>query len=438
MYRYRNYINNKNIIIFSPNKVFSEYISEVLPSLGEDNVPCMIFSEFLENQMLEYEDVENYSQLIERYHNTKDNLEKRIMEIKMDNDFIYLVDDYLKRVVDKIKFKDIIVSEELLLSKEECQLDFNETYSRYKPLVKVQKIIDNITNKYKNTHQKRTKGYGSIIKKSVTYNDNIDTLVLEMYHEPEFLKAVSEKYRITEEEFKEFAIKEIKSPGLKYYDGIIYLYIKAKLQGLEGRLDIKYVVVDEAQDYNLMQYYLIREFYSKAKFTILGDPNQAITAMVNYENMNEVKEIIGGKGKLLKLMTTYRSSYEITNFCNAILNLNHVNMINRHSEEPHITNITKEELKSKLETLIEKSIDENLESVAILCENKDIEYQLNELIDINKYKIKLYILPVYSAKGLEFDSVIIYDNGFSTTDLKLYYVACTRALHKLNILKCNN
>ena len=187
-----------------------------------------------------------------------------------------------------------------------------------------------------------------------------------------------------------------------------------------------------------MQYYLIREFYSKAKFTILGDPNQAITAMVNYENMNEVKEIIGGKGKLLKLMTTYRSSYEITNFCNAILNLNHVNMINRHSEEPHITNITKEELKSKLETLIEKSIDENLESVAILCENKDIEYQLNELIDINKYKIKLYILPVYSAKGLEFDSVIIYDNGFSTTDLKLYYVACTRALHKLNILKCNN
>lgn len=438
LYRYRNYINNKNIIIFSPNKVFSEYISEVLPSLGEDNVPCMIFSEFLENQMLEYEDVENYSQLIERYHNTKDNLEKRIMEIKMDNDFIYLVDDYLKRVVDKIKFKDIIVSEELLLSKEECQLDFNETYSRYKPLVKVQKIIDNITNKYKNTHQKRTKGYGSIIKKSVTYNDNIDTLVLEMYHEPEFLKAVSEKYHITEEEFKEFAIKEIKSPGLKYYDGIIYLYIKAKLQGLEGRLDIKYVVVDEAQDYNLMQYYLIREFYSKAKFTILGDPNQAITAMVNYENMNEVKEIIGGKGKLLKLMTTYRSSYEITNFCNAILNLNHVNMINRHSEEPHITNITKEELKSKLETLIEKSIDENLESVAILCENKDIEYQLNELIDINKYKIKLYILPVYSAKGLEFDSVIIYDNGFSTTDLKLYYVACTRALHKLNILKCNN
>ncbi len=438
LYRYRNYINNKNIIIFSPNKVFSDYISEVLPSLGEDNVPCMIFSEFLENQMLEYEDVENYSQLIERYHNTKDKLEKRIMEIKMSNDFIYLVDEYIKRVIHKIKFKDIMIGNELLLSKEECEKDFNETYWLHKPIVKVQKIIDNVTNQYKNTHKKRVRGYGTTIKKSVTYNPDIDSIVLEMYQNPEFLKSVHEKYDINAEEFKEYSIKEMKSTGVKYYDGIIYLYIKVKLQGIKGRKDIQYVVIDEAQDYNLMQYYLIREFYNNAKFTILGDPNQAITSMVNYDNMNEVKEVIGGNGKLLKLMTTYRSSYEITSFCNSILNLNHVNMINRHSEVPQITNIKKEDLKIKIETLIQQSIDANLESVAVLCENKDIEYEINELIDKNKYNIKLYILPVYSSKGLEFDSVIIYDNGFSVNDQKLYYVACTRALHKLNILKCNN
>src|SRR5699024_4134891 len=104
---------------------------------------------------------------------------------------------------------------------------------------------------------------------------------------------------------QEFSLKEIKSSSLKYYDGIIYLYLKAKLYGLDYNSQIKYVVIDEAQDYNLMQYYLIKEFYKNAKFTVLGDPNQAITTMVNYENMDLIRNLIGGNSKLLKLLTTY-------------------------------------------------------------------------------------------------------------------------------------
>lgn len=432
LYRYRNYVNNKNIIIFSPNKVFSDYISDVLPSLGEENVTTLLFSEFLESRIQDFEDIENYSQLIERFHNTKDNLEKQIMNIKMNNNFIKIVDNYINRVINNIKFQDIILNNELLMTKEECQLDFNETYKRFKPYIKVEKIINNVTNKYKNTHRKKAPSYTSKIKKQIKYQNNILKLMNDMYYDIDFLNEVKENYNIDPKDFQKFSLKEIKSPSLKYYDGIIYLYLIAKLYGLEYRRDIKYVVIDEAQDYNLMQYYLLKEYYKDAKFTILGDTNQAITSMVNYQNMEPVKDLIGGSSKLLKLFTTYRSSYEITNFCNKILNLNNVNMINRHSDEPKIIDVTKTQAINKIKELIKTSIKDNMQSVAILCENKETQIYLEQ--QIKEDNIKLYILPVYSAKGLEFDSVIIYDDGFSKTDKKLYYVACTRALHKLNVL----
>lgn len=434
LYKYREYVNNKNIVIFSPNKVFSDYISEVLPSLGEENVPTILFSEFLERQMSDFEDVENYSQLIERFHNTKDKVEKKIMDIKMDNCFIKIVDSYINRVINNIKFSDITLDNELLLSKEECENDFNNTYSRFKPLIKVEKIINNVTAKYKNTHTKKISSYSTKIKKQIKYNNDIFKIMNEMYYDIEFLNDIKEEYNIEMKVFQEFSLKEIASSSLKYYDGIIYLYLKSKLYGLDYNSKINYVVIDEAQDYNLMQYYLIKEFYKNAKFTILGDPNQAITTMVNYDSMDLVRELIGGNSKLLKLLTTYRSSFEITNYCNKILNLNHVNMVNRHSSEPQEIIVPENVAINRIKVLINESILEKMNSVAVLCENKDIQIKLESLLnDIND--INLYVLPVYNAKGLEFDSVIIYDDGFGKMDKKLYYVACTRALHKLNILK---
>ena len=285
LYKYRKHINKDNIIIFSPNKVFSEYISEVLPSLGEENVKDILFSEFLERQIREVEDIENYSQLIERFHNTKSKLEKDIMNIKMNNDFIKIVDNYIKRVVENIKFCDIKLGEEILITKKECETDFNETYSKFKPLIKVEKIINNVTAKYKNTHIKRVPSYSAKIRKQFNYPDNIFKVMENMYYDKDFLTEVSEKYHINTDDFQRFSLLELKSTSLKYYDGIIYLYLKAKLLGIDNVPYIKYVIIDEAQDYNLMQYYLIKEYYKNAKYTILGDPNQAITSMVDYENM---------------------------------------------------------------------------------------------------------------------------------------------------------
>ena len=434
LYKYRNYINNNNIIIFSPNKVFSDYISDVLPSLGEDNVPNILFSEFLESKISDYEDVENYSQLVERFYNTKNKIEKQIMNIKMNNNFIDVVNNYINRVIDNIEFKDIILNDEVLISKKECIKDFNKTYARFKPLIKVEKIINNVIAKYKNTHTKKVSGYGTKIKKQFKYESDILKIMTNMYYDNDFLNEVKEKYNIDVNVFRDYSLKELKSSSLKYCDGIIYLYLKAYLYGLNEDNRIKYVIIDEAQDYNLMQYYLIKEVYKTAKFTILGDPNQAITTMVDYKNMERVKEIIGDNSKLLRLLTTYRSSYEITDYCNKVLGLDYVNMVNRHNSVPKEFRINRNSAFEKIKELINMSIKDNMTSIAILCHDKDMQIKLEKEFKNIKLDTKLYILPVYSAKGLEFDSVIVYDN-FSKNNKKLYYVACTRALHKLKILK---
>lgn len=424
LYRYRKFIKNNEIMIFSPNQVFSEYISDVLPSLGEKNVPCILFDEFLTTQIKDYKKIESYSSLIERYHNTTNPLEQKIMEIKMGNNFINIVDNYLNRQISKIKFNDIIVDDEILLTKEEVINDFNKTYFKYKPFRRIEKIIENVINKYRNTHLKKAKNYTSKIRKCITYENDIKKIMLEMYYENEFLNDVKTNYQIDINDFQSFTI----SDELKYYDAIIYLYIKAKLLGLNSQFNKKYVIVDEAQDYNLMQYYLIKEYYTNAKMTILGDPNQAISKMVDYDNMNSIKEIIGGKNKLLKLETTYRSSYEITKFCNEVLGLTSVNMINRHGDTVKVIN--KDNLQEQLTTLVNQSFEDGFGSVAILTDNLKSASKIKKLINIDNKK--LYILPIYEAKGLEFDSVIVIDNNINK---KLYYVACTRALHRLNIIK---
>lgn len=424
LYRYRKFIKNNEIMIFSPNQVFSEYISDVLPSLGEKNVPCILFDEFLTTQIKDYKKIESYSSLIERYHNTTNPLEQKIMEIKMSNNFINIVNNYLNRQISKIKFNDIVVDDEILLTKEEVINDFNKTYFKYKPFKRIEKIIENVINKYRNTHLKKAKNYTSKIRKCITYENDIKKIMLEMYYENEFLNDVKTNYQIDINDFQSFTI----SNELKYYDAIIYLYIKAKLLGLNSQFNKKYVIVDEAQDYNLMQYYLIKEYYTNAKMTILGDPNQAISKMVDYDNMDSIKEIIGGKNKLLKLETTYRSSYEITKFCNEVLGLTSVNMINRHGDTVKVIN--KDNLQEQLTTLVNQSFEDGFGSVAILTDNLKSASKIKKLINIDNKK--LYILPIYEAKGLEFDSVIVLDNNINK---KLYYVACTRALHRLNIIK---
>jgi DNA helicase-2/ATP-dependent DNA helicase PcrA len=227
----------------------------------------------------------------------------------------------------------------------------------------------------------------------------------------------------------------------------LLVYLKGKLEGFSYLGLIKEVVIDEAQDYTKLQYTIIKNIFKKSHFTILGDTNQTINPYYRYDSLTTLMEIFDTNTAYLELSKTYRSTPEIIDYTNKILKLDHVSAIRRDSNRPvlfrnNIANV-KECICSDINNLINNGF-----SVAVITKtNKEAEYLYEQLKDeINNITLlnnntsdfnkKLVIIPSYIAKGLEFDSVIIYtdiDNKYNEMDKYLYYVACTRAQHELII-----
>ena len=229
---------------------------------------------------------------------------------------------------------------------------------------------------------------------------------------------------------------------LYYEDACIFLYIKSLLVGFNTNHVIKEIVIDEAQDYNKLQYLIIKKTFKTSNYTILGDTNQTINPYYKYDSLEELTSIFESS-KYITLTKTYRSTGKIIDYTNKILGLNHVTAIRNDKASDIIfrNNITKNDFLADINNL--KTISK---SIAIITKNdKEAEKVYNMLKDdldimlidgFGHIKRDLVVVPSYVAKGLEFDSVIIYtdeDNKYQEKDKYLFYVACTRAQHNLII-----
>ena len=227
---------------------------------------------------------------------------------------------------------------------------------------------------------------------------------------------------------------------------MLFSYMKGVLAGFPYEQQIKQVVIDEAQDYNKLQYIIISKIFARSDFTILGDVNQNINPYYHYDSLSELDSIFEEDSKYIELLKTYRSSPEIIEYTNKILNLNHVNAIRRDNHKPVVFRRRLDHLKEQLLSDIEK-LREEYSSVAIITKDDNEAEKIYELIkeevpvsyiklDTKNFKRDLILVPAYLAKGLEFDSVILYndrDNSYKSNERNLLYVACTRAQHELYI-----
>ena len=424
LYRIPN-LTSSNVVVFTPNKVFSEYISNVLPELGEDNTYDMTFYDLLCQNINEYKDIENFTDFISRYYKSNvDNYD--MVKYKQSDEIIKDIDSYINNLLSTIKFNNKLEYDNFIeIDTEELNNMLNYKYNRFPLFERIKEISKRIAS---NNYEGSTKNASSIEKKlKELLNIKLDLKdIFNNFYQSEYSKykdKVNDKY-------------------LYYEDACIFLYIKSLLVGFNTNHVIKEIVIDEAQDYNKLQYLIIKKTFKTSNYTILGDTNQTINPYYKYDSLEELTSIFESS-KYITLTKTYRSTGKIIDYTNKILGLNHVTAIRNDKASDIIfrNNITKNDFLTDINNL--KTISK---SIAIITKNdKEAEKVYNMLKDdldimlidgFGHIKRDLVVVPSYVAKGLEFDSVIIYtdtNNKYQEKDKYLFYVACTRAQHNLII-----
>lgn len=435
LYRLKNLTSN-NILIFSPNSIFTEYISNVLPELGEENTLQTTFNDYLSYFIEEYQDVETFTDFVSRYYSYKEE-NKELVKYKQSDEIITDIDNFLKSYIENAKFiTDIKETDMHVVNKQELNEMLHYKYDRLPVFERLTEIAEKLSSNFYKGSTKKVPTFRKLINKAINFKEDYKAIYKEFFTS-EFCKI-----KLTNTEINSFIDVDI----LNYEDALLFSYIKGNLKGFNYEANIKQVVIDEAQDYNKLQYIIISKIFQKASFTILGDINQNINPYYKCNSLEELKDILKGSTIYLELLKTYRSSPEIIEYTNKILNLNHVNAIRRNNNKPVVI---KNKVINLKEVLIEdiKTLQENYISTAIITKDNKEATKIYNLIkeDINisliddtskKFKKDLIIIPAYLAKGLEFDSVIIYNdrqNSYKKNERNLLYVACTRAQHELYI-----
>ncbi len=437
LYKIKN-LNSNNVLIFSPNQIFTEYISNVLPELGEANTLQTTFNSFLETVLEEFDKVESFTEFVERYYKYQER-NPVLVKYKQSDEIIEALEKYIKNLLNRLKFVSDITTRDFEITADELNYLLKDRYEKLLLIERLDKIADKMCDDYYKGKKGNKLKILSMLNKSLNIKINYKEIFKDFFKSEEF--ANTYKGTITEKEIKD----AVGSREIKYEDACIFVYIKGLLEGFTYRGQIQEIVIDEAQDYNRLQYKLIRTIFKKSNFTILGDINQTVNPYYKYRSLEDLSEIFEGS-IYLELSKTYRSSPEIIEHTNKILGLKHVSAIRRGNNRPVIfrddwnlkdslVSDIKDAKKCNYTVAVITKTDEEAEKIYKLLKDdiKDINLLLSTTKEFNK---KMVVIPSYMAKGLEFDETIIYtdsNNKYTKEEKYLYYVACTRAQHQLII-----
>ena len=464
LYKHRKNLSAENILIFSPNEVFAEYISDVLPELGESNIRQTTFEiyskRFLPTNYL-YETKNDHLDYI--YSNIRDlnefNKRTKSMEYKNTLEFMNVLNNFILDIPKIItNAKPIIIEGSQIVSKKSVENTFFERFKDIPFLNRIdvikQSLFSQVENKYLSSKDNSHFDYVEDKKTFYDYCKNqvdiqVDSMIdtLDNVAIYKLLWNNIEKYSDLDlTDIKEITLASLNNNEVKYEDITPIIYIRAALEGFRSYGNMKHVLVDECQDYSPLFYEIIKESFPNASLTIMGDLNQRIDKHSNVKNRDGITNVFNDI-KTVVLTKSYRSTANITNFTKDILDTHEpIEAVDRIGENPTIY-LVNNNLNERIATKVTEMKNKGFKSIAIICKNKEnceklysslkaIDTDVNLIVsDKCEFKIGVNIISSYIAKGLEFDGVILADgeNYLSNEDKHLFYTACTRALHELHI-----
>ena len=504
IYTYAEYFSPDQLMILAPNRLFIDYISEVLPELGVDHIQQTTFVDFVKKCLGKpIKLTKADSKLLGFIHDEYKNAEmiKWISAFKGSLEYRDMLEHYVEDILSSLLPKeDFFVSKFRLYKARDIHHLMTYEYRYlpyYKRIEKVKKVLQNTV---------RLEKKKMLHKVTKFYDDKLDKVLFKTQIDPEkrrryVTKALDKKAELIEEITKQSRtavntyIKKLPHHDVFYYfqrfvterfptyaSGILtdeqiqffmdyqkqlkksyeledlagLLFLKAKLYGVKKELKARNVVIDEAQDYSYFQLAALKTALETDMFTIVGDLAQGIHSYRGINNWATVRDNIFPRATYKTLQKSYRTTIEIMNAANQLLELLHLNLpmvepVVRHGKKPvfHQISGSEKETVHTMTEVIKTLYDDNMKTVAIIGKtNKECQklakafnkYSalpvqfLKENEEINKEEV--VIVSSHLSKGLEFDAVMIYSNeevfDHNEIEIKLLYVSMTRPLHRLH------
>ena len=436
LYTFRDSISSKDILIVSPNKVFSDYISNVLPELGEETVPETSMEQILSGVLEHKYKYQTYFGLVnELLEKPSSSLIDRIA-YKASFGFISELDKFVLHIENTyFKAADVKLTKYITIPApfiEEQYLRFNRYPIRRRFDAMADYMLDMLKIQYAFTV---TTADRNLLKKEIRlmFAGNNDIQVYK-----DFFKWTNNPGMF----------KMRKGHALEYSDLAPLAYLHLALEGNGNQpCRVKHLLIDEMQDYSPIQYKVIQKLFPCRK-TVLGDAGQSVNPYGSSTAETIQKSLTASE--IMKLCKSYRSTFEITDFAQKIHPNAELEPVARHGEKPQILQFGSavEEL-SGIMGLISTYRKSGYKSLGIICKTEQQAREMADMLksyanDINFLSSQsstfvqgIVITSAHMAKGLEFDEVIIPQtderNYRSEIDKSMLYVAVTRAMHRLTL-----
>ncbi|MBO4887773.1 MAG: AAA family ATPase [Firmicutes bacterium] len=463
LYNYRKQLNN-NVLIIGPNELFMDYISEVLPDLGEKDTSFQFTVKELATRLVRpKKECLKTRDYYERMLTGRDKSFLREAQYKSSLTFKADLDKAFKDYEEAQKAtEDLVFQNQVVMSAEERNQMFFKTQARLPYIRRCEKIkrtirarVRDIRNDTLRRLKAAYRGKINEAKKQGNFylaNDlELEMVdVLHQYFEEvyAFIKKIRTLYDLPEVE--DWYAKATKAREDKIWtedDLIGLLYIKTKLEG-KGCYPIRHLVIDEAQDISIFGFFVLRAVTGADSYTVVGDVRQKIKGNAHNSMMDNWEKVLSKdereKIKYYELDLSYRSTKEIIEYSRNLLKYdNQMRAVDRSGEPvKHLTFLNPLKLGDMIVDEAKELIDAGMERVAVLCqtiaEAKTLYSLVKDKIDCRLVSTEkdatdsqLLIMPVYFAKGLEFDGVIAVEASKPKEDGLLSYILCTRALHRL-------
>lgn len=434
LYHDRERLKSSNVLILSPNSVFSDYISHVLPELGEEHIREMSFDLFAYREL---QDI--VADCEDRYHHIENRIRHMSRESeeryhwKQSQDFVGAVEGFLVLLEDDLMNFKNFEYRGFTKSSEEILKLFYYKFPEHPLLSRMEAVMEYVLDEYE-----------TLVGRSIVEEDmiSIREWFMSMYETMDVYEIYNQI--LEENDWPTLANLPKEQRVLDYEDVYPILYLKYRLCAVKKHKDIRHLVIDEMQDYSYLQYVILQNMFS-CNMTILGDRAQTVDDLPQ-DVLKFLPKIFGKQIRKIEMNRSYRNTLEIARYTSELTNVKGIQYLERHGKPVVEQDYCSE--KEALEQILAQvnfGID-GYETAAILTMTekqakaayKYLKQRQDDVFYIDRdssvFRKGITVTTYYLAKGLEFDQVFVLggerDNAFFS---QYRYISATRALHELYV-----